>query len=77
MIHDFILNFVLYDSEFWRTLDFLILDLDMICIKYISIYTVFLMASISRIPLFWEHPSQSVSTYTNLLHWFLYGIGDN
>ena len=66
MIHDFVLNFVSSDLEFWRILDSLILDLDTMCIKYISIYTVVLMVSIPR---FWILSSQSVSAYTNcLLH---------
>ena len=74
-IHDFVLDFVFYYLEFWRTLDSLILDLDMISIKYISIYIAVLMRSISRIPRFWRHPSlldASLLVYlytcTNLLH---------
>ena len=41
MIHDFVLNFFLYNSEFWGILDSLMLDLDMICVIHF-IYLFFI-----------------------------------
>ena len=41
MIHDFVLNFILYNSEFWGILDSLMLDLDMICVIHFIFFLIY------------------------------------